>query len=285
MAEYPRNFSPVVIAMIAAGEVSGQLAEAFKASLSHMEREAAFRARVLSALIYPAILAFAGTAALSVLVLFVLPRFAELILAGGGRLPALPMLMLTAASAVQRYWPVLLALALLLSTAAAGALRSPERRLTVSRLSFAIPLIGSTRRMIAGAHFARALGMLVAGGTPIVQALDRTAAATRDPSVRSAIEVVRDRVRAGHAFSDAARRSGFIPPLGAQLIGIGERSGDLSGHLLHAADILEGDLERRISRLLTLVEPAMIVIFGAIIGLTALGLMQAVYGVHGGVLK
>jgi type II secretory pathway component PulF len=278
-------FSRVTTAMVAAGEQSGQLAEALRNVVEHLEREAAFRSRVLSVSIYPTILAVAGASTLTVLLVFVLPRFAELIQSGGGEIPGLVGTVLSARAFLAAHVAALVIFILATLSSIAVALQAPSGRRLLSEALYRIPLLSGLRRSIIGARFTRSLGMLLAGGTPITVALGGTGAGMQDPVAREAIERILEEVRGGAALRNAVKTMWFLPPVASQLISVGERSGDLPSHLLMSADILERDVERRMDRLMVMAEPTMILIFGGLIGLVALALLQAVYGMQGGVWR
>lgn len=282
LAEHPELFPPLYVGLVRAGEQSGALDATFGQLAAHLEREDQLRARLLSISIYPLVLALAGGAAVVVLLLFVMPRFVELLAGTGATLPRSTQLLLAVSSGLRPFWPVIPA-----ALAAAGLLaawwrRTPEGRRAASRLLLQVPLAGGLRRQALGARFARILGVLLSGGAPLLSALDDAAECTGDPAAREDTERIRGRVREGAALHRAIAEGALYPPLLSQLVAVGEESGRLAEFLVKAADVLEERTERSAQRLAALAEPAMILFFGGVVGFVALALLQAIYGINAG---
>lgn len=285
LAEHPGLFSPLYIGIVRAGERSGALDAAFQRLARHLEREAELRSKLVSMSIYPALLGVVGVAAVLLLVLFVLPRFAELLLGAGASLPRSTAAVLGTASAVREHWRWLAAAGAALVLLATWARTTRAGRAAAARIFLALPLIGTYRRQALGAAFARMLGELLAGGAPLLPALADTRDCLSDPVAKEATEEIRQRVREGAPLNRTLAAQGFFPPLLAQLVALGEEAGRLPEFLLKAAELLERATERAVERLVSLVEPAMIVVFGGMVALVALALLQAIYGVNAGGLR
>ncbi len=285
LAEHPHLFTPLYVGLIRAGEKSGDVDAAFARLAESLEREEALRGRVLSAAIYPLLLAVAGTAAVAVLLFFVLPRFVTLLAGSGAKLPASTTLLLGISSLMQRFWPVLLLMPFFVALAAAWVQNTAEGKRAFSRLLLTLPLVNTLRRYALAARFSRMAGVLLGGGAPLLSALDDTIESIADPLAREDAARIRTRVREGSSLREATAESTLFPPLLAQLIGVGEEAGQLRIFLLKAADIFEERTERATQRLATLAEPAMIIVFGAIVAFVALSLLQAIYGINANSFK
>ena len=282
LAEHPRLFSPLYVGVIRAGERSGALDGSFDRLSVHLERDEELRSKLVSMSIYPALLALVGVAAVLILVLFVLPRFAELLESSGSALPATTAAILSVAMTARESWrwllliPVGLLLGLTwLRTTAAG-------RRTAARLLIHLPVVGAWRRQTLAASFARMVGELVAGGAPLLTALADARDCMADPVARDETDRIRTRIREGSALNTAIAERALFPAMLAQLVALGEEAGRLAEFLLKAADMLERRTERAVERLVALAEPAMIVMFGGLVALVALALLQAIYGVNAG---
>ena len=127
--------------------------------------------------------------------------------------------------------------------------------------------------------------MLLGGGAPLLAALDDTVESIGDPIARDDVARIRTRVREGSSLKSAVGEGSLFPPMLAQLIGVGEDAGQLKVFLMKAADIFEQRTERATARLATLAEPAMIIVFGAIVAFVALSLLQAIYGINANSFK
>jgi general secretion pathway protein F len=285
LAGYPRIFSQLYAGLVRAGERSGDLDSAFARLAEQLEREELLRGRILSASIYPLLLACAGTVAVTVLLFFVLPRFVMLLQTSGAKLPAATMLLLSISSGLHRFWPVLLLLPIGLVLLAAWIRSTVEGARFWAGLLLALPLVSTLRRYALSARFARLIGVLLGGGAPLLQALDDTIESLSDPVARDDAARIRTRVREGSSLRAALSESAVFPPLLAQLVGVGEDAGQLRTFLLKAADIFEERTERATQRLATLAEPAMIVCFGAVVAFVALSLLQAIYGINANSFK
>jgi general secretion pathway protein F len=275
---HPRLFPPLYRGVVRAGERSGNLAGAFAALATQLERDARLRERLLSASIYPLLLAVAGLGAVAVLVLWVLPRFASLLAGTGAALPRSTAAMLALADFVREAWPVLLgAIAAIEFVVAAGGRTEAGRRARSSALLQA-PGVATLRRLVLAARFARLLGVLLAGGAPLLAALDDAAQSLTDPLAHDEVARIRARVHDGIALNVAIAEGTLFPPLLARLVAVGEEAGQLEAFLGRAAEICEERAARLLERLVTIVEPLMIVLLGAVVALVALSLLQAIYG-------
>lgn len=282
LAAHAGLFPSLHVGLIRAGERSGDLAGAFSRLASYLERQDALRQRLLSASIYPLLLAAAGTVAIIVLLLFVLPRFVELLEGAGAALPPSTAALLAAAGAARAAWPLLLLLPAGMLGFASWCRTAERGRRIGAMLLLRIPLIAGLRRQALGGRFARLLSTLLAGGAPLLSALEDAAASIGDPIAGEEIEQIRARVREGSTLHGALAGSGAFPTLLGQLVQVGEEAGELSIFLERAAEILEAETERALQRLVTLAEPAMILGFGLVIAFVALSLLQAIYSVNAG---
>ena len=285
LAEHRRLFSPLYVGLIRAGERSGDIDAAFARLADQLERDEQLRGKVLSAAIYPMLLATAGSIAVTVLLFFVLPRFVTLLEGSGAKLPRSTATLLAASSVLHRAWPVLLMIPLLIAAFAAWVTNSDEGRRVWSRILLALPGVATLRRYALAGRFARLVGVLLGGGAPLLTALDDTIESIGDPIARDDAVRIRTRVREGTSLRGAVSEGTLFPPMLAQLIGVGEDAGQLRVFLMKAADIFEERTERATQRLATLAEPAMIVIFGVIVAFVALSLLQAIYGINANSFK
>lgn len=282
LALYPALFPPHYTGLVRAGERSGDLGQSFARLTTQLERDAQLRSRLTSAALYPILLALAGGGAILVLLLVVLPNFAELLQRSGARLPASTAFVLGASHIVRRFWyviPLVIGGSLLVF---ANLRRTPRGRLMIAEFLDGLPLIRTLRRESGAARFARLTGTLLEGGAPLLAALHDATVSLDDALARAAAERVSIAVRDGASLSSAIAAEPVMPAVLAQLVAVGEESGQLGNFLLKAAQLFEDRTERSLQRLVALAEPAMIVLFGLIVGVIALSLLQAIYGVNAG---
>jgi len=285
LAEHSSLFSPLYVGLVRAGEKSGDLDAAFQRLADQLERDEHLRGKILSAAIYPLMLATAGSVAVTVLLFFVLPRFVTLLEGSGARLPRSTSTLLAFSAALHRAWPVLLLIPFAIAAFATWVRSSDNGRRVWSTIMLALPGISTLRRYALAGRFARLVGVLLGGGAPLLTALDDTIESIGDPRARDDVVRIRTRVREGSSLRAAIADSTLFPPMLAQLVGVGEDAGQLRTFLMKSADIFEERTERATSRLATLAEPAMIIMFGAIVAFVALSLLQAIYGINANSFK
>ncbi|MEO5568697.1 MAG: type II secretion system F family protein [Gemmatimonadaceae bacterium] len=285
LAGHPSFFSPLYVGLVRAGERSGDIDTSFARLAAQLERDEALRGKILSASIYPLLLATAGSVAVSVLLFFVLPKFVTLLEGSGAKLPSSTSTLLGISAFMQSIWPALVVLPFALAGFLAWTRNTDEGRRFGSRALLAIPLINTLREYALAARFARLLSVLLSGGAPLLVALDDTIESLGDPMARDDVTRIRTKVREGSSLRAAVADSEIFPPLLAQLVGVGEEAGQLKEFLAKSAEIFEERTERATQRLAALAEPAMIVIFGAIVAFVALSLLQAIYGINASSFK
>jgi general secretion pathway protein F len=282
MSRHPRLFPPGIRGLLRAGERGGELSTAVRRASEHLEREAALRKRLAASLLYPACIAAVAVVASAFLITFVLPRFAELLSDADVALPTSTQALLSAGTLVSRAAPG----AILLGLAVAIGLLigiSPERRQAwVEGLAHVTPFWGTIRvdRAVAGAT--RTVAALIRSGLPLVDALEVAAEGAGDGTVAIQVKEVARRVREGSPMSDAMGASAGFPYTLVRLVAVGERTGRLPELMEQGAASMEDRIERRITRASTVIEPVLIIGFGAGVGFVAMALLQAVYGLNAG---
>jgi len=280
MEERSRVFPRLAVAMARAGERGGHLPEALERLAAHLEQEERLRGQLLSAVLYPAVMALVGGAALFVLVLYVLPRFAAMLGDAGAALPRSTALVLGTGDFVSHSWPAILLAALAVIGAVVWYRRSSAGRVVSDRLLLRMPVIGGLRRQIVAARLGRTLAVLLRGGLPILPSLQVAADALTDRAAAGDVLRAREEVRGGERLAPALGRGQAFSYVFLQMLDLGEQGGRLPEMLERGAATAEQDLERGLERLVRLVEPTLIVVFGAIVGFVALSLLQAIYGVN-----
>jgi len=269
-------FSDLYINMVRAGEASGALAIIF-ARLAEFERSRDdLRNFIVSAMIYPALLAAVGAASVTILLTFVVPRFAIIFQDGHMKMPTPTRLMLEASDLIKTYgWFAVAALV-------AGAIiwrvytRTVAGRLWWDGFKLRIPMFGDVIRKAQSAQFARAMGTLISNGVPLVQTLTISRAIMTNRRMSDALEIVAQGIKRGEGVSTPLTRSGQFPLLLSHLIAVGEETGRLDAMFLRAAEIYDADTRSAIKRFTSLFEPLIILFMGVVIGSLILSLMMAI---------
>lgn len=280
LAEHPRVFSRLAVGMALAGERGGHLAEALATLADHLEREDRLRSQLVSAMLYPATMALVGGGAVLLLLVYVLPRFVGIIDDAGAALPRSTALLIDTSAFVGHWWPVLILFAVVTIGLLASYRRTESGRLTTDALLLRVPIVGGLRQQLTAARFGRTFGTLLHSGLPILQSLDIAGSALTDAAASREIERAREEIQAGVAVAPALGRGRAFPFIFHQMVELGEEAGRLPEMLERAATAAERDLERGLDRLVRLVEPAMIVLFGGVAGFVAMALLQAIYALR-----
>jgi general secretion pathway protein F len=278
LGRHGRYFDPLFVATVSAGESTGALDTVFERLADHLEESGELRSQVGSALIYPVLMAVVTLLGTVVLLAFVVPRFAEIMADVGGRLPFTVRLLMGASAVVTGAWWLWLGLAGLGVVALRQALSRPATLRSWHRRRLALPWIGEFERKYLTARFARTLGLLLRSGLPMMQALRIARASASNLVFQAGVDRAAAAVAEGGNV--AASLAGTLPPLAAQMLAVGEESGQLDALCLRVADAYDADVRRTLRTMVALVEPAMILVFGALVGFVALAMLQAIYGIN-----
>lgn len=280
MGAHPNLFPPFYLGLVRAGERSAELPATFNRLVEQLERDDDLRSRLGAAAIYPALLAIVGSAAILVLMLFVLPRFAAVLEGAGAHLPRSTQLLVSTATIARAHWFAFLSPMSGVPLAIAWITTTERGARTWAKAQLRLPGIRAFRRDVLAARFARLTSVLLIGGTPMLGALENAAASLGDPVARDCLLRVRAHVREGTRLSAALSQTTLFPPVLVQLVALGEETGQLHEFLRKAADLFEQRSQRTLSRLVALAEPIMIVLLALVVGSVALSLLQAIYGVN-----
>jgi type II secretory pathway component PulF len=276
--QHARYFDPLFVATVAAGESSGALEAVFERLSDHLDQSAELRSQVTSALVYPVIMATVAVVGVGVLLGFVIPRFAAVLADTGSTLPFSTRALMAASHIVTHGWWVWLLLggAAALTAPSLLAQSQVRRRWDVTRLT--LPWLGDFERKYLTSRFMRTFGLLVRSGIPVLPALRIARASAPNSVFQDAVDQAAGAVSEGSALAPAL--AGALPPLALQMLAVGEESGQLDALCLRVADAYDGDVRRSLRAMVALIEPAMILIFGGLVGLIALAMLQAIYGVN-----
>jgi type II secretion system protein F len=277
LEHYPRYFPPMVVNMLRAGEMSGQLGEVLERLAQFAEREQARRAQIVSAMVYPAVLLFIAVSTLVFLLTFVVPRLSGVFEDLGADLPLPTQILLLVTDTLTTWWWAILA-GIGASWVLFGIYRRTEAgAYQIDRMALRIGVMGKVWRKVIVARFARALGTLVAGGVPILEALRIAGQAAANRIYVRAAADLEERVKGGETISAAMRATGQFPPVLIHMTAVGEETGDLPRVLLRVAETLDNESETAMKRLTTLIEPAIVLLMGGFVGFIVLSILLPVF--------
>jgi general secretion pathway protein F len=278
LGRHPRYFDPLFSAMVSAGEASGALETVFERLADHLDETAELRSQVLAALLYPALMAIVACIGSVVLLGFVIPRFAIILTDIGGSLPTSTRLLLTASRLVTAGWWAWVSIAAIAVFLVRRAFADPVKRRAWHGARLAWPWVGDLERKYATAGFAHTLGLLLKSGVPVLPALKIARNASSNLALHDAFDRATAAVAEGGALAPAL--AGALPPLALQMIAAGEESGRLEELCLRVAVSYDAEVRRAVRSAVALLEPALILVFGALVGFVALAMLQAIYGIN-----
>jgi general secretion pathway protein F len=273
MAREPKSFPALYRAMVSAGESSGTLPTILERLADLLERQAQVRAKVLTAMAYPAVLALVALFVVAALMMFVVPKVVEQFETVGQQLPLLTRIVIGVSGLLVHWWWAMLLAAVIVGAVAWRALEDPKTRLRFDAWLLRWPLIGRLIRDLHAARMARTLATMVSSRLPLLEGVALTTATIRNRALRSASEEIVEAIRGGGSLSAAVRRAGVFPPLLVYLAASGEASGRLDTMLERAADYLEREFDSFTAAALSLLEPAIIVVMGGLVATIVLSIL------------
>ena len=274
LAKHPKYFDDLFCSLVSSGENSGTLEVMLDRVATYKEKTEALRAKIKKAMTYPIAVIVVAIVVTGILLVKVVPTFAETFQGFGADLPGFTLFVLRISEFMQAWWFILLFGVILAGWSYSQAmLRSKQLRDRVDALSLKLPIIGSIVHDSVVARFSRTLSTTFAAGVPLVEALESTAGAAGNSVYSAAIYQIRDDVTAGTSLYQSIRSTGLFPTTLLQMTSIGEESGSLDEMLGKVADQYETLVDDAVDNLSSLMEPLIMSILGVLIG----GLMIAMY--------
>ncbi len=278
-ASFGDLFPPLYSATLKAGERSGELEQVLRRFIRFQRLVLSTRKRIVSALIYPIVLVLLSLAMMTVMAVVVVPRFSVFYEDLGAELPALTQVILSISFFMRDnfLWFVLGVIGFVFGWK--RWMQTDSGRTLVDGWKLKIPLLGGIFLQFSLAEFCRSLATLLAGGIPLLQALETAGEAVANQFVRKRITPAADDVREGGAFHDALEKTEIVPPMAIDMIKVGEATGALDEMLQSVADHFDEKVEVRTQRLLSLVEPIMMIVMGVIIAVILVSIYLPMFSV------
>lgn len=274
ISKHPKYFDELFCSLVAAGEQAGTLETMLARIATYKEKTEALKAKIKKAMTYPAAVVVVAIVVTGILLVKVVPQFAQTFAGFGAQLPAFTLMVLHLSEFVQAWW-----LGILIMIIGAGAAYGEARKRShkfdeyMDRLTLRIPIVGDIVYQAIIARFARTLSTTFAAGVPLVDALDSVAGAAGSIPYRNAIRVIRDDVTSGQQLNVSIKATGMFPTMLTQMVAIGEESGALDEMLDKVATHYEDSVDNLVGSLTSLLEPMIMAVLGILVG----GLMVAMY--------
>lgn len=278
---HPKIFPEFYRGILRSAELTGELDTVLEQLAKYLERDLEARRKIKSAMIYPSIIAGMSLVTVVVLSVFVLPKFKVFFAGLHAELPLPTRMLLATTDFFGHWWWALLAGVLTLAVMLFIAVHTPPGRYAKDRLVLALPVVGETVRYALIERFSRILSSMLGAGVPLPEALRVATNSLRNVVFTSALSDVADSMLEGEGLATPLVRTRLFPPTAAQMMRVGEDTGTLDTQLEVTAHYYAGELDYKIKKLTSLIEPVVIVAMGLVVGFVAIALVSAMYGVFG----
>ncbi len=274
-------FSKVYTASLYAGEKSGNLEEVIRRFIEYQRIVTQTKSKIISALTYPAILTFLLVVMVTFILSVVVPRFTEFYSGLGAQLPQITLVLIAVSNAVSGH----LVSGVVSSIAAVVAVRfwvgTPRGGIYLDGLKLRLPIIGDIWNKFAFSQLSRTLSTLLSGGIPLVNSLEIVADSSGNQVITQAVKSAITSVREGQSLSKSLELSGIVPDLAIEMVQVGESTGSLSDMLRYIADFYDEEVNVRLSRLFTFIEPALLVVLASIVAFVLIALYLPIFNLAG----
>lgn len=273
LAKHPKIFDDLYTNMVSAGEIGGILDTILARLAAYMEKAVKLKAKIKGAMIYPASIVTVAVAVTAILLIYVIPVFADMFSSFGKELPLPTQIAINLSYVTIAYLKYIIA-------AVAGSVfairlwyRTERGRYAIDGLLLKLPIFGDIFRKAAVARFTRTLSTLISSGVPILDSLSITAKTSGNKVVEVAVMAARQSISQGKTLTEPLIESKVFPPMVCQMINVGETTGALDAMLSKIADFYDDEVDTAVSNLTALMEPLVIVFLGVVIG----GLVVSMY--------
>ena len=273
LKKHPKVFDNLYTSMVAAGEIGGMLDTILNRLASYMEKAVKLKAKIKGAMIYPASIVSVAIAVTAILLIYVIPVFADMFSSFGKALPLPTQIAINLSYATIAYLQYIIAAAISLFFGLRMSYRTEKGRFAVDGMLLKLPIFGDLFRKTAVARFTRTLSTLLSSGIPVLDALLITGKTVGNKVVEKAILDARQSISEGKTLTAPLLASRVFPPMVCQMINVGETTGALDAMLIKIADFYDDEVDNAVANLTALMEPVVIVFLGVVIG----GLVVAMY--------
>ncbi len=280
LARFPRSFSPLYCALVAAGEQSGQLDRVMLRLADNLERTGALRQKVVQALVYPVLVVLVASAVVLAMMVHVVPQIVGVFQNSQQELPWLTQALIAVSDLLRAGWPVLLGLGVATVWGVQRAWRLPAVRQAWQLRLMRLPVLGRLLLSLDSARLAQTLSILVGSGVPLLTALQAGAAVVWLLPLRRALETAAEQVREGLPLHRALAQARHFPPLLVHMVASGESSGQLDTMLDRVALQQSDEVSNRLALTMSLLEPLLILGMGGIVLLIVLAVLQPILGIN-----
>ncbi len=279
LGQFPAIFHEFYRNMVEVGETTGRLDESLSQLAVYLDKQAQLRAKIISALAYPALLVTVAFTVLVFLLIWVVPLFSGLFQEFGESLPWLTQVVIHLADGIREHVLVLVGILGSLVVGSRIMLANAKSRQVIDGILLRLPFLGTIFRKAAIVRFARTLGFLVRRGVPLLTGLSVAATVTGNRALEQSIKSLIDDVQDGKPLSETLRASGVFPPLVTQMIKVGESTGSLDTMLEKIADLFEQEVDRVVATFTSVLEPCVILVVGSGVALVVVAMYLPIFSI------
>jgi type IV pilus assembly protein PilC len=278
LKKHPKIFSPTYVALIKAGEAGGVLDKVLSRLADNLEKEQEFKGKVKSALIYPTIIVVGMIAVSALMVFFVIPKLTTLYEQFNATLPLSTRILLGGSNIVLKFWPVVLALAVLGFWGFSLYRKTKEGKRKLAEIEFKIPIIGDLQKEIILTDITRTLSLMVGAGVPILEGLAVTGDVIDNVIISDALGDVAKQIEKGYpiAFSFAKHPEAF-PYILCQMVAVGEETGKMEEVLSKLSHVFEINSEQKVKALTSAIEPLIMIVLGIGVAFLVISVILPIY--------
>lgn len=280
LANHVKLFSGVYINMVRAGEEGGVLPQVLKRLGTFQERLQKVRSEIVSAMIYPLLLSSTGLISVGTLIVYVIPKFSQIFDGMGISLPFSTMILMGMSQYSIRYGWVFIMAAVVAFFSYKKAMKDRNTSIKIDQKKLRLPLIGNLLWKMQISRFARTLGTLLENGVPLLKSMDIVKDVLSNQYLADILGNVKENVKEGAGLTVSLAKRGFLPEIAVHLLKVGEETGNLDHMLLKVADNFDTDVEQKMKRLVTMVEPVLILLMGTVIGVIVISMLTAILSVN-----
>ena len=277
MTKYRDVFSELWVNLVESGEASGNLAMVLSRLANYLERNASFKKKIVSALIYPTILMFVGTGALMFLTLKIIPTFSALFKGFNVEMPFLTRLLIAFSGFLRKYFLFLIGGGVGVFFFIKKYISTKQGRRALERFLFNLPLFGEFFRVLIVERFTSEMATLVESGVPILYSLEITEHSVGNLVLGEIISQIKEDVREGKPLSQPLDKSGFFDPMAVQMVTIGEEIGELSSMFKKLNSFYQEYVDTFMTRFTVMFEPVMLIFMGVAVGLMVVGMFLPIF--------
>lgn len=277
LESYDKDFSAIYVHMVRAGEASGALDQILFRLAEFLEKQLALKNKVTNAILYPVLMLIVGMSVLFFLVTFVVPKITAVFVSMKQALPWPTVALMSASGFLADYWMVLLTLVGASLYMTRRFIRTGPGRMVADRIILRLPLVGDVARMVSISRLTSTLATMLASGVQLLDALDVSKRVMNNRVLEATVEGARQNIREGETIADPLKRSGEFPALVTHMIAVGEKSGEMEEMLRRVSQIYDGEVERVITRLTSLMEPIMILVMGVIVFFIVVAILLPIF--------